>query len=204
MLIRNISFFVFTIFLFTSCSTVTKILKEVETPAPVKSAPGKSGPGIPLPESPSGTAKPKSPASPRTRTFTKPLRIDRGEFVSYAKTLLGTPYKYGSAVPKNGLDCSGFVSNVFSHFNVKAPRSSVDFTNEGQETELKKAKTGDIILFTGSNNASGIVGHMGIITSAGNTPQFIHSASGNKVGVILSNLTGYYKTHFVKVIRILE
>ncbi len=140
----------------------------------------------------------------KAKTFTKPVKIDRNKFVSFAKTLLGTPYKYRSALPENGLDCSGFVSYVFSHFNVKSPRSSVDFTNEGKETEIKNAKPGDIILFTGSDNSTGIVGHMGIITSSGNTPQFIHSASGKNVGVILSNVTGYYKTHFVKVIRILE
>lgn len=199
MVFKNISILLFLITVFSSCRTVTKILKEGETAVPVKTLPRKS-----VPENPGSTANPKSPSSPRAKTFTKPLRIERGEFVSYAKTLLGTPYKYGSAVPKNGLDCSGFVTNVFSHFNVKAPRSSVDFTNEGQETELKKAKAGDIILFTGSDNSTGIVGHMGIITSNGSTPQFIHSASGKSVGVILSNLTGYYKTHFVKVIRILE
>ncbi len=204
MLLRNISVSIYIICVFTSCSTGTKILKEAEKPASVKSVPGKSLPGKTIPERPGSTAGTKPTSGGRTKTFTKPLRIDRGEFVSYAKTLLGTPYKYGSATPKNGLDCSGFVSNVFSHFNVKAPRSSVDFTNEGQETEVKKARAGDIILFTGSDHTSGIVGHMGIITTAGNIPQFIHSASGKSVGVILSNLTGYYKTHFVKVIRILE
>ncbi len=96
------------------------------------------------------------------------------------------------------------MSNVFSHFNVKAPRSSADFTNEGTGIELREARQGDIILFTGSDNSTGVVGHMGIVTSNGITPQFIHSASGKSVGVIISNLTGYYKTHFVKVIRILE
>ena len=140
----------------------------------------------------------------KAKTFTKPLKINRSEFVSYAKTFLGTPYKYGSADPKTGLDCSGFINYVFSHFNVKAPRSSVDFTNEGTAIDISNARPGEIILFTGSDNSTGVVGHMGIITSGGSIPQFIHSASGKNIGVILSNFTGYYKTHFVKVIRILE
>lgn len=189
MVFRNFAVFIFFTLVISSCSTVKKIVKEAEASAPAKTT---------------GAAKAKPPGTSTGKTFTKPLRIDRGEFVSYAKTLLGTPYKYGSAIPKNGLDCSGFVSNVFNHFNVKAPRSSVDFTNEGQETELKKARAGDIILFTGSDHSTGIVGHMGIITSTGSTIQFIHSASGKSAGVILSNFAGYYKTHFVKVNRILE
>ena len=143
-------------------------------------------------------------ATKRAKTFTTLLKIDRKEFVSYAKKFLATPYKYGSAIPENGLDCSGFITVVFNHFNVKAPRSSVNFTDEGMEIDIAKAKPGDIILFTGSDNASGVVGHMGIITSAGDNIQFIHSASGKNVGVIINNFSGYYKTHFVKVIRILE
>jgi len=149
-----------------------------------------------------------SPAKPtstgRAKTFTKPIKIDREDFVAFAKTLLGTPYKWGSAVPANGLDCSGFITYVFGHFDVNTPRSSVDFTNEGTTIDVGKSKPGDIILFTGSDNSTGIVGHMGIITEGGAVPQFIHSASGKNIGVILNSLTGYYKTHFVKVIRILE
>ncbi len=142
--------------------------------------------------------------STKAKVFTKPLKIDRTEFVTYAKTFIGTPYKYGSSTPANGLDCSGFIMVVFAHFNVKTPRVSKDFTHEGVDVELKNAKSGDIILFTGSNNSSGIVGHMGIITATGTIPQFISSTSGKNIGVVESKLTGYWKTHFVKVIRLLE
>lgn len=150
------------------------------------------------------TNVPVRSATKRAKKFTSFLKIDRKEFVLYAKTFLGTPYKYGSAIPANGLDCSGFITVVFNYFNVKAPRTSVSFTDEGTEVDIKKAKPGDIILFTGSDNSTGIVGHMGIITLGGDAPQFIHSASGKNIGVIINSFSGYYKTHFVKVIRILE
>ncbi len=143
-------------------------------------------------------------ATKRAKAFTSFLTIDRKEFVNYAKTFLGTPYKLASAIPENGLDCSGFITVVFNHFDVKAPRSSVNFTDEGTEIDIKNAKPGDIILFTGSDNATGVVGHMGIITTGGELLQFIHSASGKNVGVIINNFSGYYKIHFVKVIKILE
>jgi cell wall-associated NlpC family hydrolase len=143
-------------------------------------------------------------SSTKAKVFTKPLKIDRNEFVKYAKTFIGTPYKYGSSTPANGLDCSGFIMVVFGHFNVKTPRVSKDFTYEGVDVDVKNAKLGDIILFTGSDNSTGIVGHMGIITIAGAVPTFISSTSGKNIGVVESKLSGYWKTHFVKVIRLLE
>lgn len=181
---RSVLLFIFSVSFLFSCSSSRKA--------------GKSG-GVDY-----GERTKTFSANSKAKTFTKPLPIDRSDFVSYAKTLLGTPYKYGSAVPKNGLDCSGFVTCVFGHFKVKPPRSSVDFTNEGMTIDLKNAKPGDLILFTGSDNSSGVVGHMGIVTAAGNPAQFIHSASGKSIGVMYNTVTGYYKTHFVKVIRVLE
>ena len=151
-----------------------------------------------------GNSKNHGKINPNAKVFIKPLDVDRNAFVKYAKTLLGTKYLYGSTNPKNGLDCSGFIYNVFQHFNVSCPRVTKDYTNEGREVSRSQARIGDIILFTGSNHSSGIVGHMGIITREGAMPQFIHSASGKNVGVIINDLKGYYETHFVKIISVLR
>jgi cell wall-associated NlpC family hydrolase len=153
------------------------------------------------------TAKPKTVSNTTTakgKTFVKPLKINRTDLVSYAKTFIGTPYKYGSTTPANGLDCSGFIMVVFGHFDVKTPRVSRDFTNEGTTIKLSEAKAGDLILFTGSDNSTGIVGHIGIVTETGSVLTFISSTSGKNIGVIEAKLSGYWKTHFVKVIRVLE
>ncbi len=78
------------------------------------------------------------------------------------------------------------------------------FSKEGVDLDLKNAKPRDIILFTGSDNSTGIVGHMGIITINNSSgTQFISSTSGKNIGVVESKLLGYWKTHFVKVIRLL-
>lgn len=138
------------------------------------------------------------------KVFIAPLDIDRYTFVSHAKTYLGIPYKYGGQNIDSGLDCSGFVYNVFRNFKVNAPRTSYSYTHEGIEVKMEDAKIGDIILFTGSNHSSGIVGHLGIITQTSPRLQFIHSASGNNIGVIISDFKGYYVKHFVKVIRVLK
>lgn len=128
--------------------------------------------------------------------------VSRHELVLYAKSLIGIPYKYASTDPAEGFDCSGFITFVFNHFNWEVPRSSVDFTNYGQQINPLIAKEGDLILFTGTNDSIRIVGHMGIITQNTDTLKFIHSTSGRAYGVTISNLTEHYQKRFVKVIRI--
>ena len=130
-------------------------------------------------------------------------RIIAEQLLTYAKTLIGTPYKYASTNPAAGFDCSGFITHVFNHFAIEVPRSSVDFTNYGITINLADAKPGDLILFTGTDSTSTVVGHMGIIT--GNTNgeiNFIHSTSGKAYGVTISALNKYYQKRFVKVIRV--
>jgi len=126
------------------------------------------------------------------------------EFVEYAKKFIGTPYVYGSVNPAVGFDCSGFINHVSKHFGLDVPRSSSQFTNLGIEVSQGNARPGDLILFTGTNPGDRRVGHMGIITeNPGDMLQFIHSSSGKANGVTISDLSDYYKTRFVKIIRIL-
>jgi cell wall-associated NlpC family hydrolase len=125
------------------------------------------------------------------------------EIVEYAKTLIGTPYLYGSVDPAKGLDCSGFINAVSNHFEIDVPRSSVEFTDLGTTIETNNAKPGDLILFTGTDTSKHVVGHIGIVTDNHNGEvEFIHSSSGKANGVIISDLEGYYETRLVKVIRI--
>lgn len=125
------------------------------------------------------------------------------ELVSYAETLVGTPYLYASSDIREGFDCSGFITWVFNHFNITVPRSSVDFTDVGKEVLPEEAQRGDIILFTGTDSTIPRVGHMGIITN--NTDgaiQFIHSSSGKAKGVVITPLENYYRSRFVKINRV--
>jgi cell wall-associated NlpC family hydrolase len=125
------------------------------------------------------------------------------ELLSFAKTLIGVPYKYASIDPRQGFDCSGFITYVFNHFNIAVPRSSVDFTNVGKEIPVARSAPGDLILFTGTDSTIPVVGHMGIITeNEDNKLHFIHSTSGRQRGVVITPFEDYYKSRFVKVIRI--
>jgi len=131
------------------------------------------------------------------------VRVSPSALVSYAETLIGTPYKYASTDPDVGFDCSGFITYVFNHFNINVPRSSVAFTDAYPEVPTTNAKEGDLILFTGTGSTNGVVGHMGIIVSnISDSISFIHSTSGKANGVTITPLNAYYKSRFVKVVRI--
>ena len=129
--------------------------------------------------------------------------VTREELVAFAKEQLGVPYLYASTDPSQGFDCSGFITYVFNHFNIAVPRSSIDFTNEGTEVDTTEALPGDLILFTGTDSTSRVVGHMGIVISNENGKlEFIHSTSGKAYSVVITPLERYYRRRFVKVIRV--
>ena len=131
--------------------------------------------------------------------------ITADELISYAESLEGTKYKYGGKSEETGFDCSGFVWYVFNHFNVKVPRTSVQFTNAGKEVKITESKRGDIILFTGSDEKSGKVGHLGFVTANENNKiTFLHAASGGGRGVMKSQMSQYFVKRFVKVNRIFK
>jgi hypothetical protein len=142
------------------------------------------------------------------KLMTVPMGIDtRGvrpaDVVAFAKTLIGTPYRYGSTDPAVGFDCSGFFTYVFHHFNIVVPRSSIDFTSVGKEIPVESSRPGDLILFTGTDSTEKFVGHMGMIVSNENgVTEFIHSTSGKQYGVTISPFADYYRSRYMKTIRI--
>ncbi len=149
------------------------------------------------------TLKTDSVLVPASQIHTK--NIHPQQVVAFAKTLIGTPYRYASTDPKVGFDCSGFITYVFTHFNIIVPRSSIDFTNVGRTIPADSAKAGDLILFTGTDSTEKFVGHMGLVVSNENKLlQFIHSTSGKKYGVTITPLNNYYQSRYLKTIRIFE
>ncbi|MEI6949201.1 C40 family peptidase [Paraflavisolibacter sp. H34] len=125
--------------------------------------------------------------------------------VQFAKTLQGTPYRYGAADPNEGFDCSGFITYVFNHFGISVPRSSIDFTNVGRDIAVEAAQPGDLVLFTGTDSAERFVGHMGIIVSRPGDPvHFIHATSGRDSAVTITPLNPYYKGRYVKTVRVFQ
>jgi cell wall-associated NlpC family hydrolase len=124
------------------------------------------------------------------------------ELISFAKSLEGIHYRYGSTNPEKGFDCSGFVNYVFNHFGITIPRSSSDFASFRGLGDLNEARFGDLILFTGTKGRRN-AGHIGIVVSLPGEPlAFIHSTSGAANGVTQTQLNDYYMGRYMKIIRV--
>ena len=130
----------------------------------------------------------------------------RDEVLKFAYQYLGTPYIYGSADPKTGFDCSGFINYVYRHFGYDVPRSSKDFLNFGRDIPLEKVRKGDLLIFYGTDTELREVGHIGIVSrAAGADSEFIHASSGKANGVTISALSSpHYTARFVKAISVLD
>lgn len=104
---------------------------------------------------------------------------DRSEVVTFALTLLGTPYRYGGSEPSTGFDCSGFVRYVFGKtLDLQLPRRSQDIQRAGIKTSLDAVKPGDLLFF---NTLGQPWSHVAIALGDG---RFVHApARGGRVRV---------------------
>lgn len=124
------------------------------------------------------------------------------ELVTYALTLMGTPYKYGGT-SGSGFDCSGFTSHVYQEFGVPVTRSSTTQSVDGRSVSRDEARPGDLVIFTGTNPQVREPGHVGIVISEpGDTISFVHSSSNGGVKISQVEGTGY-DVRFLDVRRVL-
>lgn len=131
--------------------------------------------------------------------ITAQLMPKTDSIIEFAAKHIGIKYKYASANPKKGFDCSGFVYFVFGQFGIQVPRSSKLFNHFGKVVLLDSCRKGDVLLFEKP-------GHVGIVTyHSKDSLRFIHASSDKRNGgVKISEFYSYsnYKKRFVKAIRI--
>jgi lipoprotein Spr len=150
-------------------------------------------------------------AAPLMRAQTQVPKFEKinpvtDSIVDFAKSFLGTPYKYGTCSP-GSFDCSGFTSYVFAHFGYTIPRSSKEYSTLGKEIPLAECRKGDIIVFRGTHPGDKRAGHVGIVISNEGEPlQFIHaSSSKNHSGVTITTyLSSAYPARFIKIVRVVN
>jgi hypothetical protein len=92
--------------------------------------------------------------------------------VAAARRYLGVPYVWGGTDPATGLDCSGFVQQVFGDLGIELPRVSRDQAQVGQPVgSLAEARPGDLLAFNSP------VSHVAIYLGDG---KMIHAAGRGK------------------------
>ncbi len=88
---------------------------------------------------------------------------------------VGTPYVWGGNDPTNGIDCSGFVKQMFGQIGVNLPRTAAEQVNVGAPvTRLQDLQPGDRLYFWEKKRNK--VGHTGIYLGKG---YFVHSSMGH-------------------------
>lgn len=138
---------------------------------------------------------------------TKEVVVNKDSLVNFSKAQLGKNYNYANCTPETGFDCSGFVYYVFTHFKVTVPRSSSEYGKFGKVVPMDSCKTGDVIVFTGTNASIRKPGHVGIILTGGDNPSFIHSSSDKRTpGVKISDFKASpnYLKRFIKIVRVCQ
>lgn len=138
---------------------------------------------------------------------TKEVIVNKDSLVNFSKAQLGKNYNYANCSPQTGFDCSGFVYYVFRHFKVTVPRSSSEYSKFGKEIPMDSCKTGDVIVFTGTNASIRKPGHVGIILTGGKDPSFIHSSSDKRTpGVKISDFKASpnYQKRFIRIVRVCQ
>ena len=93
---------------------------------------------------------------------------------------IGGSYVWGGNTLGAGVDCSGFVQQIFKLYGVTLPRVSKEQAKSGVAVSSGNKKVGDLVFYANSN---GVVDHVAIYI--GNN-QVVHAAS-TKAGIKISN-----------------
>jgi cell wall-associated NlpC family hydrolase len=119
--------------------------------------------------------------------------------ISSALFFLNTPYLWGGRM-HFGIDCSGFVQNVFKLNGINLKRDAWQQAEQGNTVDfLQEVKPGDIAFF---DNEEGRITHVGIML---NSSEIIHASAKVKVDPIdnqgiFSNELGKH-THKLRIIK---
>ena len=115
--------------------------------------------------------------------------------VIIAKQMVGKPYRYGSASPERGFDCSGLVYYSFKRAGINAPRTSETLYKNAFPVEPTELRQGDLLFF----RIDGKVSHVGIYIG-GDT--FLHAPSSGKAVTYGSLADSYWRDRLIQAGRL--
>ncbi|SMP14059.1 LysM domain-containing protein [Desulfurobacterium pacificum] len=114
------------------------------------------------------------------------------------KNLKNTPYVFGGANPKRGLDCSSFTMYVYRKLGINLPRTARAQFNVGVPVSKNELKVGDLVFF---RTYASFPSHVGIYIGNG---KFVHFSSMYH-GLSISSLSSpYFRRRFIGAKRVLS
>jgi len=103
---------------------------------------------------------------------------------NYSLRFVGTPYKWGGNDLLNGVDCSGFVKQIYGQIGVNLPRTAAQQVFVGTPIRrLEDLQPGDRLYFW--DHKRGKIGHTGMYLGRG---YFVHSSSSK--GAVTTDYLG--------------
>lgn len=113
-------------------------------------------------------------AKPRTSRSMQGTSGSRGWAAEAGLQFRGTPYVWGGNSLTKGIDCSGFVKNLFGQVGLNLPRTAAEQALVGKPiTRLEDLQKGDRLYFWEKKRNK--IGHTGIYLGNG---YFVHSSRG--------------------------
>lgn len=142
----------------------------------------------------------RRPGDARNSLQSRPLSGQhKSELITLAKSYIGSPYKLGGD-QYTGIDCSGFVKQVFSPFGVRLPRTAREQFQAGARIERDELAPGDLIFF--NTRKTGDASHVGIFLGE---DKFIHATTRNGGRVRIDSLAdAYYGRTFMGASRLIR
>ena len=120
-------------------------------------------------------------------------QVNTDKVISKAKSLMGTPYKWGGTTP-SGFDCSGYLQYVYKEsVGVDIPRTVEDIYKAGEN--VSEPQVGDLVFFETYKEGPS---HAGIYLGDG---KFINASSSKGVTISDKN-SSYWKERYIGAKRI--
>jgi cell wall-associated NlpC family hydrolase len=120
----------------------------------------------------------------------------RGSIAQLALSMVGVPYRYGGANPREGFDCSGLVYYAYTSNGRAVPRTSQSQYDAALKIPLAQAAQSDLLFFRDQEKLS----HVGIYLGDG---RFVHAPSSGGTVRVENIDAPYYQLHLVAVGRLL-
>lgn len=122
--------------------------------------------------------------------------------VDHGQKLLGHRYRT-TGIAKWPLDCSGFVSYIYSLEGIKIPRSSGAIAVYADK--IKDPQPGDLLFFKGRNRGQSRVGHVAMVVSNENGQiKMMHSSCSRGIVIESYNDSPYYTSRYLGAGRLPE